>query len=135
MSRPGLGLGHVEKVEATELARERLRCVLATLSGEMTVEQACTELSISPARFAQVREEALGGAAQALEPRAAGRPAKPEPDAELVAARAEVARLKRELEASRIREEIALTMPHLLRPPQGGQKGGSAPKRDGRRGT
>lgn len=135
MSRPGLGLGHVENVEATELARERLRCVLATLSGQMTVEQACTELSISPARFAQIREEALAGAAAALEPKAAGRPAAPAPDAQLEAARAEVARLKRELEASRIREEIALTMPHLVRPPPGGQKGGSAPKRDGRRGT
>ena len=135
MSRPGLGLGHVEKVEATELARERLRCVLATLSGEMTVEQACSALSISPARFAQVREEALSGAAQSLEPRAAGRPAKPEPDAELVAAQERIRRLERELEASRIREEIALTMPHLVRPPVGGQKGGAAPKRDGRRGT
>jgi transposase-like protein len=135
MSRPGLGVGHVEKVAATEVARERLRCVLATLSGQMTVEQACTELSISPARFAQIRDEALSGAAQALEAKAAGRPAAPGPDAALEQARAEVARLKRELEASRIREEIALTMPHLVRPPQGGQKGGSAPKRDGRRGT
>lgn len=135
MSRPGLGLGHVEKVEATELSRERLRCVLATVSGQMTVEQACAELSISPARFAQIREDALAGAAAALEPRAAGRPAKPEPDAQLVAAQERVRRLERELEASRIREEIALTMPHLVRPPAGGQKGGSRPSRDGRRGT
>lgn len=135
MSRPGLGLGHVEHVEATEVARERLRCVLATLSGRMTVEQACAQLSISPARLAQIREEALAGAAAALEPRAAGRPAAPEPDADLVAARERIRRLERELEASRIREEIALTMPHLVRPPAGGEKGGSRPRRDGRRGT
>lgn len=135
MSRPGLGVGHVEKVEATEGAKARLRWVLSTLSGERTVEQACVELSISPARFAQIRDEALAGAAAALEAKAAGRPAAPAPEAALEQARAEVARLKRELEASRIREEIALTMPHLVRPPAGGEKGGSRPTRDGRRGT
>jgi len=135
MSRPPLGLGHVEKVEATELARRRLKCVLATLSGELTVEQACTDLGISAARFAQIRDEALSGAAAALEPGAAGRPAAPAPEPALEEARAEVARLRRELEASRIREEIALTMPHLVKPPPGGEKGGSGPKREGRRGT
>ena len=132
MSRPPLGLGHVERVEASEHARERLRCVLATLSGEMTVEAACARLSISPARFAEIRAEALAGAASALEARAAGRPAAPGPDAELVEARERVRRLERELEASRIREEIALAMPHLVRRPE---KKGSTPGRDGRRGT
>lgn len=135
MSRPGLGLGHVESLEGTEQARRRLRCVLATLSGDLTVEQACLDLGISPARFAEVRKEALAGAVAALEPRAAGRPAGPAPAAELVEAQERIRRLERELEASRIREEIALTMPHLVQRPRDDEKKGGAPKRDGRRGT
>lgn len=135
MSRPGLGVEHVETLEGTELARRRLKRVLETLSGGLTVEAACTDLGISPARFAQIRKEALAGALTALEPKAAGRPAAPPPDPQVLSAEEEHRRLRRELEASRIREEIALTMPHLVRPPAGGEKGGGGAKRDGRRGT
>lgn len=135
MSRPGLGVGHVETLEGTELARRRLRRVLETLSGESSVEEACQDLGISAARFAEIRKEALGAALGALEPRAAGRPAAAAPEPELGRAEEEIRRLQRELEVARIREEIALTMPHLLRPPAGGKKKGDRAKRDGRRGT
>lgn len=135
MSRPGLGVKHVEALEGSEVARQRLRRVLETLTGELTVEQACAELALSPARFAEIRKEALASALAALEPKPLGRPPAPEPDPKLTSVEEENRRLRRELEASRIREEIALTMPHLLRPPAGGEKGGGRAKRDGRRGT
>jgi len=135
VSRPGLGLGHVETLGGTELARERLKRVLATLAGESTVEEACLHLGISPARFAEIRKEALGAALEALEPKPAGRPPAPRTDPEVIDAEQEIRRLKRELEASRIREEIALTMPHLVRPPRGGEKKGDRAKPGERPGT
>lgn len=135
MSRPGLGLEHVERLEGSEGARRRLKVVLETLSGERTVESACADLGLSAARFAEIRKEALAGALTALEPRAAGRPPGPTADPAVERAEEEIRRLRRELEASRIREEIALTMPHLVRPPVGGEKGGGGAKRGGRRAT
>lgn len=135
MSRPGLGLEHVETMEGSELARRRLRRVLESLLEGSPLERACVDLSVSASRFAELRKEALAGALSALEPKAAGRPPGPPPDAALERAEEEIRRLRRELEAARIREEIALTMPHLLRPPAGGEKGGGRARRDGRRGT
>lgn len=135
MSRPGLGLGHVESLEGTELARQRLLRVLETLTGESTLEAACADLGISPARFAQIRKEALAAALTALEPKAPGRPCAPVPDPRVEELEQRTRALERELEASRIREEIALTMPHLLQPPPSGEKGGGRAKRAARRAT
>jgi len=135
VSRPGKGVEHVETLEGSEEARRRLRGVLETISGELTVEAACEGLGLSAARFAEIRKEALAAALGSLELKPAGRPPAPTPDPAVGRAEEEIRRLRRELEASRIREEIALTMPHLVRPPAGGEKGGDRAKRDGRRGT
>ena len=133
MARPTKGVEHVDALAGSAESRRRLKLVLETIAGERTVESACVELAISPARFAQIREEALCGALLALEPRAPGRPAAPVPDPEVARLRAENRELRRELEASRIREEIAIVMPHVLQPPPG-QKGGSKARRRGGKG-
>jgi transposase-like protein len=83
----------------------------------MTVEQACRELGIGEARFHVLRREALEGALGALAPRRTGRPPAPEPteaERQLAEQREEIADLKLNLYASRIREKLALTMPHVL---------------------
>jgi transposase InsO family protein len=124
MSRPTKGVEHVESLAGDETAKRRLRAVLRTIAGDLAVEEACRELSISPARFHELREEALEGALRALEPKPAGRPPAPEPDPELAALRKKNADLERDLEAAHIRTEIAIVMPHLLKPPQGRRKKG-----------
>jgi len=136
MSRPNKGLEHVDSLEGDEASKARLRAVLATIAGEASVEEACALLSISPTRFDEIRREALEGALAALAPKPPGRPAAPpkETPAE-EQLRAEVARLRHDLEGARIREEIALLMPGVLRPPSEAQKGGSPPKRGARSGT
>jgi hypothetical protein len=135
MGRPTKGVGHVEGTEGSAEAKRRARIVLETIAGERTVEDACAELSISPARFATLRDLALQGTVAALEPKARGRPARPGPDPEMEALRAENRELRRDVEVARIREEIAIAMPHVLRPPKGREKGGDAPKEGGKRGT
>jgi hypothetical protein len=135
MSGKTKGVEHVESVEASAEAKRRLRIVLTTITGERTVEEAAAELAVSTARVHELRKVALSGAAQALEPRAPGRPASPRPDPELEALREEVKELRVDLQAARVREEIAIVMPHLLRPPTAGEKGGPGAKRGGRRGT
>jgi len=105
----------VESLEGEASVKTQLESILDVLAGKKTVADACAELGVSEATFHRLKERALGGALEALVPKAAGRPkAEKEPE--------DVEELKRtlretriELEASRIREEIALVMPHLLK--------------------
>jgi hypothetical protein len=129
MGRPNKGAGHVDRLEGAEGTKERLRVILRTMTGEMSVKEACDLLHVSPARLAELRTMALEGALDALDPKPPGRPAKEQMDTrakELVALQNLVSELTIELEASRVRTELALTMPHVLKT-QGntGGKGGS----------
>jgi transposase-like protein len=113
-------------------AKIRLRIVLDTIAGKRTVSQACAELGVGEAAFHKLRARALDGALSALEPAPTGRPPKQQSPAQ-----AQVGELKRqlqelrtELRATQIREEIALTMPHLLKTPEEAAKKGD-PKQAG----
>jgi len=131
MSRPGKGLEHVERLDADATSKARLKAILETLSGALSVEAACDRLSISPSRFHALREEALAGALSALSPAPPGRPTTPGPDPTIVALRQENAALREKLEVSHLRTQLAVAFPHLIVPPRGGQKGGATPKNVG----
>lgn len=124
MARRPMGPEQVERLEGSAEAKERLRVILETVAGTKSIEDACAELDVGPARFAELRDEALGAALAGLEPKPAGRPPRaPDPAAEeLQALRDEKNRLDLELHAAWIREEIALLMPHLLKPRDAGVK-------------
>jgi hypothetical protein len=124
MSRPGKGVEHVESLSGDEASKARLRAVLATISGDLSVEEASALLCVSRSRFHELREEALAGALKALAPKPAGRPPAPREDPAVAALREENAQLRHDLEAARTRAEVALVMPGLLRPLSQGEKGG-----------
>lgn len=116
--RPPLGAGHVERLEGSPLSKQRLALIVRTLAGELTVDEACAQMGVSPAQFHRLRERALEGALAALAPGTPGRPpvAEPPPPSRIAELEAEVRDLKIDLRASQLREEIAVLMPHLLRP-------------------
>lgn len=123
--RPPEGPKLAEKVEASAEAKRRLRVILETLAGEKAVAEACAELGIEEARFHQLRNRALAAAAAGLEPGTPGRPGKAPPtetEAKRAELEAKIADLEVDLQASRIREEIAIAMPHLLKPRREDQK-------------
>jgi hypothetical protein len=107
----------VEGTEGSREAKLRLRKVLETLSGESTIGEACKVLGIGEAAFHKLRSRLLQDAVGSLERRRVGRPpsVRAQTDEQLESLERDVRRLERELEASRIREELALTMPHVLR--------------------
>jgi hypothetical protein len=113
MGRKPKGEKHVDDLEGSRFSKHRLAVLLSTLSGERTVQAACDELGIGASRLHVLRKRMLSSALSGIETRAAGRPSRSEPegDAEKAALRAENARLERELELSRVREELALTQP------------------------
>jgi hypothetical protein len=133
MARPPAGLKHVERLEGPDELKRRLRVILATIREEMTIAEACTELGIGEARFHVLRKQALQGALAGLIPGERGRPPKPPPridPAHVAELEAELDELRFELEAARIREELALMMPHVLRR---GKKTGDRKRGSGRK--
>lgn len=117
--RPPLGLGHVDRFPGSDEARARMRIILATLSGEKTIPEACAELRIGESRFHELRNEFLAKGIEWLEPKPLGRPPDPGPsemERENLRLHRENEQLKLEVQAAQIREEIALVMPHVLKP-------------------
>ena len=74
MARPNKGAAHVDDLKGSQRSKRRVKVILATLSGEMSVGDACKDLGVGPTQFANLREQMLQGALDALEPRPIGRP-------------------------------------------------------------
>jgi len=121
MSRPPDGLGHVDRLDGPEDLKWRLRVLLETIVGRVSVTQACEELGVSESRLHELRRQALVGALGALMPRPAGRPVTAEratPREEELEAR--IQELEVDLQAALVRTELALAMPDLFQ--RGGKK-------------
>ena len=100
--RPPLRAEHVERLSGSQRAKLRLRVILETLEGRVTIPEACRQLGIGETRFHQLRHRCLQQAVEWLEPRPAGRrPAPPE-----AAAPQQLDQLQAELQAAR--HELAL---------------------------
>lgn len=120
MSRPPEGVGHVDHLDGPEDLKRRLRVLLDTLAGRVSVAQACEGLAVSESRLHELRRQALVGALGALMPKPAGRPA----TAETTTGReheleSRIRELEVDLQAALVRTELALAMPELFR---GGSK-------------
>lgn len=106
----------VDGLDGSNDAKKRLKAILATLTGVQGIGQAAEAIGIGEQRLHQIRQEALQGALEELEPGSSGRPAKAASaeEGEIAALQAEIVRLRIEVAAARVREEIAVAMPHLL---------------------
>jgi transposase-like protein len=117
--RPPMGPDLVSHMEGSPEAKERLRVILETIALKKSVVEACRELGISEGMFYRLRDRTLADALQSLEPRPLGRPKSeetPEKEKEEIERlKAENDRLKVDLQASRIREEIRLVMPEVMK--------------------
>jgi hypothetical protein len=134
--RPPKGLGHVDSLSGDAATKERMKVLLATLTGDLSVPAACTRLGLGESRFHELRHQALEAMHDGLIPRPAGRPPKPpEEDEEVTQLKARIDWLEEELEISRLRTEIAMWKPSLLRDPISPppEKGGSSPRRSRRK--
>ena len=116
MSRPPEGVGHVDRLDGPEELKRRLRVLLETIVGGVSVAEACEQLGVSESRLHELRRQALVGALGALMPKPAGRPSTTETtttrekDLE-----ARIEELEVDLQAALVRTELALAMPELFR--------------------
>lgn len=107
----------VDGIDAPAQAKRKLKVILETITGTKPIAEACGELGIAEAMFHKLRTEWLAESVKLLEPKPLGRPPKEkavEVD-EVQRLKEENARLTRELMASQLKADIAVTMPHLLR--------------------
>jgi hypothetical protein len=114
--RTPLGPALVEHLEGSQRAKQRLEVILATIAGQLTIEQACRQLEIKPAMFYRLRTEVLEAGLARLEPRPMGRPpqsvtAEQRKYEEL---QLQLEEAQDELKIAQVREEIARLMPHLV---------------------
>jgi len=117
LGRKTMGPKLAENAAGSALAKQRLRLILETVSGQIPIPQACEELGISEAMFHKMRTRFIDEAAGLLEPRKSGPKAEeisPE-QAKIERLESQVRELSIDLEASRIRTELALVMPHVLK--------------------
>jgi hypothetical protein len=110
-----LGLEAVDKLEGSAQAKERMKVILETLTGQCRLHEACERLGLSEPRVQQLRQQMLEGALASLEPGQAGRPAKVPSAAEQRVAEleAQVAALQVEQRAAQVREEIQAILPRV----------------------
>lgn len=111
----------VEHLEGSEHAKERLKAILETLSGQRTIPDACAELGIHDSMFHRMRSEVLQTALSRLEPRPLGRPPRPSSceDQRVAELEAENLNLEVELKAAEVRRELAENLPRLANPASG----------------
>ena len=133
--RPPKGLSHVDSLPGDEGAKAQVKTILATLTGDLTVARAAKRLGVSESRFHELRKQALEGMLAGLEPGSPGRPPAPKEPEEVREMKERLSWLEEELEISRLRTEIAMWKPSLLRDslPPSPEKGGSSPKRGPRK--
>jgi hypothetical protein len=115
MSRPNLGVEHVDKLAGERETKTRLKVILRTLTGELAVNDAAEQIGVRPSRFHELRDEALMGALDALAPKPPGRP----PSACSVSQReldlAEALDAARyQLDAERVRTQLLLSIPEVV---------------------
>ncbi len=106
----------VDGLNGSHYAKERLRQIIRTLSGEATIEDASRELQISRTRFYDLRQSMLADMVERLEPRPAGRPPqKAETKEEVAHLEQTIAELEWELEATQVRMELNTLFPLMSR--------------------
>lgn len=127
--RPPKGLSHIDSLSGDPESKKRLKVIITTLHGEMSIPEACTQLSLSESRFHEIRQRVLAGMLEGLEPRPPGRPPNPVESEEVGALKRRIDFLREELQIARLRTEIAMWKPSLLRDPvRSPEKKGSSAK-------
>jgi hypothetical protein len=113
--RPIIGVDLIDRLDSPRAMRRRVRIVLATIAGSLTIAQACAELGVGRTQFHKLRWRVLEGAVDGLQSRPRGRPRQlPLVSAEVQQLQARIRELEDALKTTALRSEIALTMPYLL---------------------
>ena len=107
--RPPQKSALVDAISGPEETKNRLRVILATVSGELTIPEACKQLKIGETRFYDLRAQALEAAFKGILPGVPGRPSKEETpeQAKLREMQQRLDAMELELKTAEIKVELA----------------------------
>lgn len=114
--RPPQQSALVDALSGPEEDKRRLRVILATITGELSISQACIQLDVSESRLFDLRKQALEAALQGIKPGKPGRPSK-EPSAEeqqIQELKQKAKDLEYQLYTRQVRDELLASLPHVL---------------------
>ncbi len=114
----------VDALAGPEPSKRRLRVIMATISGELSIPEACAQLGIQETRFFDLRAQALEGALKGILPGVPGRPSKedtPE-QAKLKEMQKRLDAMELELKAARIKMELNEALAASNEPPPAQKK-------------
>jgi len=117
IGRKPQGAELVDALFGSERAKARLKAFLETLSGELTIDEACQQLEICASRFFDQRNAWLHGSLELLEPRLPGRPRKEEPPVppeEVESLRKRVQELEARVVVAETQSALASALPHRM---------------------
>ena len=106
VGRKPLATGHVDRLDGSERAKERMTVILETLRGQMTIPVACQALGVSESRFHALRQHWLQECLELLEPRRPGRPPKPVAEAQQLELAQAHAELQRQLHQTQVQLDV-----------------------------
>ena len=102
----------VDSLSGPEETKQRLRVIMATISGELSIADACARLGIQETRFFDLRAQALEGALNGIAPGKPGRPSREDTPEQmkLKEMQKRLDAMEIELQAARIKVELAEVM-------------------------
>jgi len=105
----------VHHLDGSEHAKQRLETILETVTGKISIREACDRLGIEEAMFFRLRTQALQAGLARLEPRPSGRPPRraSAEDQRITELERQLQEKNTELKAMDVRLEIAQAMPKL----------------------
>jgi hypothetical protein len=113
--RPRLLLEQIDHLIGDQGQKQRLKVIFSVLTGELSVARACEMLELRETRYYELRQQVLEAALQALSPHPSGRPRTAQESPEVERLRDAQSELERELYHMRVREELLLALPRVLR--------------------
>ena len=78
MARPNKGANHVVEIQGNRESKRRAKIILQTITGELSVKEACRLLGVGPTQFANLRTQGLKGLVDSMDPKPVGRPTETE---------------------------------------------------------
>jgi transposase-like protein len=137
----------VDEIQSSKESKRRAKLILKTITGELSVREACERIGVGPTQFANLRVQFLRFGAEGLKAKPAGRRPRPrvvserelelmqrnaelEREIRLLKAQAEVASLRRHQESTRSKSSAAaVPRPTTSRPtpPSADAAGGAVP--------
>jgi transposase len=120
MTRQGrkpLGPALVQHLPGSSRAKERLKVILQTIAGTLTVGEACDRLGIGEAMFHRLRAGVLQAGLTSLEPRPLGRPPRivSTEHEHMTEMQQRLDDLQSELHVAEVRQEIARVLPYVMK--------------------